>query len=153
MNLLEGFFEKLPVPFRWDTFGKLWEKNATSIEKIRTSSIESESTAEPMSSTFQSILPAKEEGHDYKQLLMVCDITSGWCLNVQPWFFESLVWIWIYYISDVEDGLRPMVKPPHVNLTCRVCIVPVKTELLAAGRGLRSDGSVESFEECLIVNY
>lgn len=43
LNLLEGFFEKLPVPFRWDTFGKLWEKNATSIEKIRTSSIESES--------------------------------------------------------------------------------------------------------------
>jgi len=55
-------------------------------------------------------------------------------------------------VSDVEDGLRPMVKPPHVNLTCTVRFVPVKTELLAAGRGLRSDASVESFEGSLIVN-
>ena len=44
----------------------------------------------------------------------------------------------LYYISDVtdvEDGLRPMVKPPHVNLTCTVCIVSVKNR--AAGGGAR----------------
>ena len=99
LNLLDGFFEKLLLPLIMVyTFGQLWEENATGIQKTRTSSIDSESrteTAGPMSSTIHPILLAKEEGHDYKQLLMVCDVISRYWFEMSRLVFvESLVGVW-----------------------------------------------------------
>lgn len=79
-----------------------------------------------MSPTIQSILLAKQEGHDYKQLLMVCDVISRyWFLMSSLGFVKVLfefgfIILYIRCWRWIETNAETTSSEPHMQSSFRV---------------------------------